>query len=161
MRTILFVCTANICRSPMAEGLFRKRVQDEAEKWRISSAGLYAQPGYSPAQNTLGVLLERGISMMDHQSRPVSLDILEQNQLILTMERGHKEALQAAFPHLAEKIFLVTEMIGEFRDIVDPVGLSWIDYEDTAQELEAIFSQGFERICELADSSEDSYASKE
>jgi protein arginine phosphatase len=159
MRTILFVCTANICRSPMAEGLFRKIVQDEADTWRITSAGLYAQPGYPPAQNTLEVLHERGISLDEHQSRPVSLDILEQNQLILTMERGHKEALQAAFPHLAKRIFLITEMIGEYRDIVDPVGLAWIDYEDTAKELEAIFYQGFERICTLAGSSEDSNAS--
>jgi len=93
--------------------------------------------------------------MADHISRPISLDILEQNQLILTMERGHKEALQAAFPHLARRIFIITEMVGEYRDIVDPIGLSWIDYEDTAQELEAIFSVGFEKICQLANTSED------
>jgi len=152
MPSILFVCSANICRSPMAEGLFPHYVRNDAQEWRVGSAGVYAEPGFPAAWNTLLVLKRRGIDLSNHRSRPVTSDLLASYDLILTMERGHKEALRSAFPFFASKVWLISEMIGGKMDIVDPVGRSLVDYEDTAQEIEGIFSLGIEKIRRLVNS---------
>ena len=150
MRSVLFVCTANICRSPMAMGLLQKAVSKELEEWRISSAGIWAENGYPPAQHTLAVLQDRGIDICDCRSRRVTEEMLKSNNLILTMERGQKEALKAAFPEHASRIFLLSEMSSNPHDIVDPIGHPLADYEHTAQEVEQIFSKGIKRIRKLA-----------
>ena len=66
------------------------------------------------------------------------------------MERGHKEALRAAFPEYASRVYLLWEMADQMREVVDPIGRSLVDYEDTANEIEMIFDLGWERICQLA-----------
>lgn len=148
-RSILFICTANICRSPMAMGLFRELVSQSGDEWRIESAGVWADPGFPAARNTQKVLEARGLEVNDHRSRPVSAEMIDEFDLILVMERNHQEALRAAFPDKADHIYLLSELIDERSDIVDPVGGSLADYEDTALELEKIFEQGFDKILRL------------
>jgi len=152
MRSVLFVCAANICRSPLAMGLLWGKVGPELNKWRIQSAGIWAEYGRPPAQNTQLVLKERGIDISDYRSRQLTEEMLESYNLVLTMERGQKEALRAAFPEYASRIFLLTEMVCKYYDVVDPVGRSMMDFEHTAQEIEQILSEGFELIQTLAKS---------
>jgi len=134
----------------MAMGLLQKVVSKEQDEWCIGSAGIWAENGHPPSENTLTVLRARGIDIGNCRSRQVTGDMLETNNLILTMERGQKEALKAAFPELASRIHLLSEMAGNSNDIVDPMGHSLIDYEHTAQEIEQILSQGIKRIKKLA-----------
>jgi len=156
MRSVLFVCSANICRSPLAQGLFSARVVQPAGDWQIASAGVFAAPGYPAAQNTLLVLKHKGIDLSSHRSAPITLEMMEHFNLILTMERGQKEALQVAFPGYAQKVYLISEMIGQNWEIVDPIGGSMGDFEDCAREIEYILTQGYDRICQAAgDSSEE------
>jgi protein-tyrosine-phosphatase len=143
----------------MAQGILMEKTAAEEEPWRIASAGVYAQAGYPPAQNTLIILAERGIDLSDQQSRPVTAGLVGQYQLILTMEQGHKEALQAAFPSDASRVYLFSEMGGEYRDIVDPIGKALVDYRDTAQEIDAFLERGFERIRSLSRHSDEPIAS--
>jgi protein-tyrosine-phosphatase len=150
MHSVLFVCTANICRSPMAMGLWRSKVEGTADEWRIDSAGIWAQRGLPAAQYTREVLRARGIALADYRSKPLSREMLEDFNLILAMEGNHREALRAAFPQHAGKIFLLSEMIDRFDDVVDPVGGPLADFEDTAREIETILEQGYERIYRLA-----------
>ncbi len=75
---------------------------------------------------------------------------METYNLILTMERGQKEALQMAFPNQANKVYLLTEMVGGYWEIVDPIGGPLIDFEDTAREIEQILLVGYKRICQAA-----------
>jgi protein arginine phosphatase len=150
MRSVLFVCAANICRSPMAMGLFSAQVLPAAGDWQVASAGIYAPPGYPAAQNTLVVLKQRGIDLSQHRSSQITKAMVQSYNLILTMERGQKEALQTAFPEHANKVYLLTEMIGEYWEIVDPVGGSIIDFEDTAREIEQILTAGYQMICKVA-----------
>jgi len=70
--------------------------------------------------------------------------------VILTMERGQKEALQVEFPERAARVFLLTEMIGQIYDIQDPIGGSMADFRDTFDEVQFILKNGFDRIQELA-----------
>lgn len=151
MRSVLFVCTANICRSPMAAGLLSEKIKEQNSEWIIASAGVYAQPGLPAAQNTLLVLRQRGIDWSAHRSQGVNRELLEKFGLILTMEQGQKEALQAAYPRLAPRINLLTEMVDEYHDIVDPIGQPLIEYEDTAREIDSILNRGFKRIRALAE----------
>jgi protein-tyrosine-phosphatase len=152
MPSVLFVCTANICRSPLAAALFRQKVMEKGsiDEWRIESAGTWALEGQPAAEKSQHVLMEKGIEIKEHRSRLVTREMLEKFDLILTMEKNHQEALQIEFPKMAEKIYLLREMVGEKEDIADPIGGSLVDYEETAQELETIFKRGYERIFNLA-----------
>ena len=150
MRSVLFVCAANICRSPMAMGLFSDQVLPDAGDWQIASAGVFAPVGYPAAQNTLAVLNQRGIDLSQHRSSQITREMMQTFNLILTMERGQKEALRIAFPKQAPKVYLLTEMIGEYWEIVDPIGGPLVDFEETAREIQHLLTAGYERICSLA-----------
>ena len=150
MYSVLFICTANICRSPMAMALLKARVVGQADLWQIASAGVWAMTGNEAAAFTQVVVAQRGQELRAHRSQPVSRELIGAYNLILTMERGHKEALRAAFPEYASRVYLVWEMADQMREVVDPIGRSLVDYEDTANEIEMIFDLGWERICQLA-----------
>lgn len=152
MPSILFVCTGNICRSPMAVALFRRLVRPERshQPWRIESAGTRAAEGLPASQNSQIAMADLGLDIRDHRSRPVDLVPLEDFDLILTMEADQKEALQIEFPHLAGRIFQLSEMAGETHDIDDPIGGPLDEYEATAREIDRLLAMGFRRILALA-----------
>jgi protein-tyrosine-phosphatase len=150
MPSVLFVCTANIIRSPMAMAIFRARLGPAAAHWRIESAGTWAVEGEPAANRARYVMQARGLSLNDHSSRVVTRGMLRQFNLILTMERGQKEALQAEFPEVARRVYLLSEMAGTDTDVRDPIGGMTVDFEDTALELERLIDRGFERICQMA-----------
>jgi len=66
------------------------------------------------------------------------------------MEAGHKEAIQVEFPELASRVYLVYEMVGQVRNVIDPIGRATIDFEDTARELDDVLTRGLEQIIRLA-----------
>lgn len=150
MPSVLFVCTANICRSPLAEALFRDMVSDESGEWKVESAGTWALTGEPAAQNSQQVLAERGLDASEHRARIVSLELLSSFNLILTMEKGHKEALQIEFPAIAERVFTLSEMVGSEFDIHDPIGGPLVEFQATADELESILTDGYASITQLA-----------
>ena len=155
MRSVLFVCTANICRSPMASEIFKHKVSklENPAEWRIESAGTWAADGNPAVQNaqlTLASLYK--VDLSNHSSRVVSRKLLSSFNLILTMEKGHKEALQVEFPELAGRVYLLSEMVGEKREIHDPIGGTPFDFRDTARELDRILTEGFDKIRQLAGS---------
>jgi protein-tyrosine-phosphatase len=149
MPSILLICTANICRSPMAMGLFKKKVDYDPD-WRIESAGTWSIEDQPAAFYTQEVLARRGIDISDHKSRSVTGELLNQFNLILTMEEGHKEALSVEFPMIAPRVYLLSDMVGEQYNIQDPIGGPIEQFEMTAQEFERILNSGFQRIIQLA-----------
>jgi len=151
MAAVLFVCTANVCRSPMASALFRRILEDKHEKadWRVESAGTWAVDDIPASLGSQQVMKERGIDISEHRSRRVDQEILTLFDLILTMESGHKEALRVEFPEFADRIFMLSEMVGQIYDVADPIGRPIDEYEKTALEIEMLLLTGFERIQEL------------
>lgn len=130
--------------------IFRARLRQDSARWRIESAGTWAVEGEPAANRARYVMQARGLSLNDHRSRVVTRSMLRQFNLILTMERGQKEALRAEFPEVARRVYLLGEMAIDEIDVRDPIGGMTVDFEDTALELERLIDLGYERICQLA-----------
>ncbi len=143
---ILFVCTGNTCRSPMAEALFNDMVQKKGlEGFKAASAGLAALSGQDASMQAVQVMKEMGIDLKGHKSRQVDEALLKQADLILTMTQGHKNALQAAEPSIWKKVYTLKEYAGlQDKDIQDPFGQPVEVYRRAAREI----SQALERLLE-------------
>jgi protein-tyrosine phosphatase len=115
MHSVIFICTANICRSPMASGLFRQIVMQkgDATEWKIDSAGIWVIEGQSVSEGTLTILNKRGIEITSHSAKKISRELLESFALILSMERGQKESIQFEFPDLKNRVYQLSEMIDQ------------------------------------------------
>ncbi len=155
MRSVLIICTGNICRSPMAEALLRARLaRDEARgNWRVESAGVWTADGRPASEYAVEAMARRGIDLRGHLSRNVTAAMMAQADLVLTMSQSHAEALGAAFPTHLHKVHLLSEMSGPAYDVRDPYGGTRAEYERTAQELEQLIDRGYERIVTLVEES--------
>ncbi len=148
---VLFVCTGNTCRSPMAEGLCRSflihfRLQDEVD---VASAGLYATPGGSASQEAVAAMAKKGIDLSGHRTVGLSTDIVQWAHLILTMEERQRQRLLEKFPEAAGKVFILKEYVTTLEaasgapaikkpglyDILDPFGQPAPIYHQCAMEL--------------------------
>jgi protein-tyrosine-phosphatase len=152
MPSILIVCTANICRSPIAEAILKRLVADrpDADQWYIKSAGTWANYGSPAAVLSQLVVQKMGLDISTHRSQPVTLELIQHFDLILTMEDQQKEGLALQFKPYADRIYMISEMIGRIEDIPDPIGGELVDYQETARVLERILSDGLDRIYQLA-----------
>jgi glycine hydroxymethyltransferase len=146
MHSVLFVCTANICRSPMAMGLFRSFMEINDQMWKIDSAGVFSQSGLPASEFSRIVLLNKGIDIGGYRSKPVSIELISGFNIILTMEERHQLIIKSEFPYCAHKIYKLSEMIHKDFDIRDPYGLELQDYVNTAVEIDNILKEGYKNI---------------
>src|SRR5690242_18714092 len=139
MKTILFVCTGNICRSPMAEGLFRHATRGSND-YRVFSAGVGACEGQAPSVNAVRALRELGIDIGRQRSRMLTPDLVDQADYIFGMTHSHVDTVCLLFPQAAEKTFLLREFdetLDDFeKDISDPIGGSFETYAYTRDQIE-------------------------
>src|SRR3981081_4631999 len=134
VRNILFVCTGNICRSPMAEGLFRQMVRNRPDI-RVRSAGGSAYAGQAPSFHGVEALNALGIDISNIRSQPLTGELVKEASCILAMTRGHLETIQYSFPEAADKTYLLREFEEDpsSLDIPDPIGMGLEAYESTRE----------------------------
>ncbi len=152
MRRVLFVCSANQLRSPLAEALFKDMVRrrGEAAAWQVGSAGVWALQGSPAALSAMRAASARGLDLSTHVARPVTQGLLEEYPLVLVMEREHVDALREAFPSLGGRVHLLASMAGEAGQVEDPVGLPFDRVRGLVGELERLLDAGWTRIRDLA-----------
>lgn len=107
---ILFVCTGNTCRSPMAEGMLRKLARDRGLDVQVRSAGVAAMKGASISRHAEAILRDRGITDA-FESTPIDAELTDWADLVLTLTQGHKRQVIHTFPDAADKIFTLKEYV--------------------------------------------------
>lgn len=153
IKSILFVCTGNSCRSVMAEGLLKKYLKERGKGGiEVTSAGIHAMDGFSPTDETVLVMNKEGVDMSYFMSKALTDEMINKADLILTMERMHKEEVISRVPQAAGKTHLLSEFlrkdpVGDEDDlgIPDPIGMPVSYYEKCLAKIKS----EIERIVDL------------
>jgi protein-tyrosine-phosphatase len=157
MSLILVVCTANICRSPMAACLLRRRLKLVPQDVRpaVISAGTWAKAGQRAADGAIRAMRLRGLELEEHRSKIVTEELILVADLVIVMEEWHQEALRAEFPSVAERVFTLTELAGRSGDVDDPYGGSDRDYDICATEMDWLLGAAMDQIIDQINSRKD------
>lgn len=136
MKIILFVCTGNTCRSPMAVGLVKKTLKKNKEI-KLISAGIIASKGLPASPNAIKVMAEEDIDISDHQTQPLTKELIGKSELVFVMTQWHKLEVIGLLEKPGKEVYLIKEFAkkNDDIDIPDPIGKSIDFYRHTRDEI--------------------------
>ena len=142
VQSVLFVCKGNICRSPLAEAYFRSLVEKEGRPITVRSAGLETTPGKPADARAKAVALAHQLSLDEHATTQVHMELLDQSDLIIVMEIVQKDRIQRLYPRSKGKVVLLGrfDSIGSL-EIADP-------YSGASEDFLSCFQQ-MSRCCDI------------
>lgn len=142
---ILFVCTGNTCRSPMAQGIAQKTASDRNMQIQALSAGIMVAPGSKVSNFSVESLKEYNIDISSHIPTQLDLNILSESDLVVTMTKAHKEMIINASPQFADKVKAFCDFT-LYDDISDPYGADLNTYKKCASQIYDAVVKLYERI---------------
>lgn len=144
---ILFVCTGNTCRSPMAEYFAKKYIEDNNLKdYEFDSAGINARVGQGASSVAIEVMEEIGIDLSGHKAKMLREEDLKENDKIFTMTNNHRKVIQDMYDH--DNIYNLKYSIQacENCDILDPYGFGIEKYRETRDEIKHTIKELFTKL---------------
>lgn len=149
---LIFVCTGNICRSPMAEYLARHRMP-EGKNWTVKSAGLAASRGLPASAPGIQAMQDFGIDMTGHKSQPLTQAMIDEAKLLVVMTGAHRNSIVSHDPSAAEKVFLLKSFGSSTpgSDVFDPIGMSLPVYREIRDEIDEAVEGLIPRLSEYED----------
>ena len=140
-KKILIVCTGNVCRSPMAEYILRRRLSGQMEVV-VQSAGVFAPYGAPASDEAVRVLREWDIELTPHRSQPLTAELVNDADIILVMTQQHLREIARNYPQASQRVFLLKSFgtSGQSEDIPDPIGLPVHVYRQVRDRIDGAIS---------------------
>lgn len=150
-KQLLVVCTGNICRSPMAAGIIRKRLMQKelSNKIHVRSAGVMAEDGRPASQFAIELLGIQGIALGQHSAHRLRVEDIDAATLILVMEESQRRSIFYLSPSNLHKVVLLSELANEHEDIFDPYGASRRTYENVLSRIDHYIDAGWQMLLNL------------
>lgn len=149
MKRLLFICSGNTCRSPMAKGLFIKHLEERNPelkgKIEVVTAGTSPISGEGASSGAMVVMKEVGVDLSCHVTQPVTAEMLTQADWIMTMTRDHRDYLTRIYGK-NDKLYTLYEFLGQDKDVLDPYGGDEDSYRASRNELGQLMEMLVEKL---------------